>query len=241
MDSKIYQQMVVLEKEHWWFVARRSILDQVIRKLNLPQDSDIFEAGCGTGGNLEMLSPHGRVYAMELDDEARSFASKREVGYIQAGYLPHVIPFEEKRFDLIVILDVLEHLEKDLDSLKALYKRLKKDGWLLITVPAYPWLWTRQDDLLHHKRRYVLPHLYDLVHSAGYQVHFVSYFNSVLFPLIAGVRLLQRLTYKGGNDLTMPSKLINQLLTSLFSVERYVIGRLSIPFGVSLLLIAQRN
>ncbi|MGF1937282.1 MAG: class I SAM-dependent methyltransferase [Nostoc sp. ChiQUE02] len=241
MDFQMYQQMMEVEDKHWWFVARRSIIEEVIRKLNLPADAEIFEAGCGTGGNLAMLSRHGQVYAMELNEAARTFASDLQLGEIQPGFLPNDIPFADKKFDLIVLLDVLEHVEEDTASLQALSAKLKPSGWLLITVPAYPWLWSKHDDLLHHKRRYMLHNLRQIVGDTGYHVHFVSYFNFVLFPLIAGVRLVQGLFNKGGNEQSMPPKLVNQMLTFLFGIERYLIGRLFLPFGVSLLLLAQRN
>lgn len=241
MDSQMYQQMMEVEDKHWWFVARRAIIEQVIRKLNLPADAKIFEAGCGTGGNLAMLSRHGRVSAMELNETARTFASELQLGEIQPGLLPDDIPFPDKNFDLIVLLDVLEHVEEDTASLQALFAKLKPSGWLLITVPAYPWLWSQHDDLLHHKRRYLLHHLQQIVGNAGYNVHFVSYFNFVLFPLIAGVRLVQGLFNKGGNEQSMPPKLVNKILTLLFGLERHLIGSLSLPFGVSLLLLAQKK
>lgn len=241
MDSQMYEQMMAVEDKHWWFVARRSIVEQVISKLNLSADAEIFEAGCGTGGNLAMLSRHGRVSAMELNEIARTFASKLEIGEIQPGFLPDDIPFADKNFDLIVLLDVLEHVEEDSASLQALFAKLKPSGWLLITVPAYPWLWSKHDDLLHHKRRYILHNLQQIVANAGYHINFVSYFNFVLFPLIAGVRLVQGLFHQGGNEQSMPPKLVNQILTCLFGMERHFVGRLPLPFGVSLLLLAQRN
>ncbi|MCM0588930.1 MAG: class I SAM-dependent methyltransferase [Gloeotrichia echinulata DVL01] len=241
MESQMYQEMMEVEDKHWWFVARRSIIEQVIRKLNLPADAEIFEAGCGTGGNLAMLSHHGRVYGMELDETARTFASDLKIGEIEPGFLPDNIPFPDKNFDLILLLDVLEHLEQDTASLEALSAKLKPSGWLLITVPAYPWLWSRHDDLLHHKRRYLLNNLRQIVGNAGYNINFASYFNFVLFPLIAMVLLLQKVFNKGGKEQNIPPKLINQILTFLFGSERYLIGRLSLPFGVSLLLLAQRN
>ena len=241
MESQMYQEMMEVEDQHWWFVARRSIIEQVIRNLNLPADAEIFEAGCGTGGNLAMLSHHGRVYGMELNETARNFASDLQIGEIQPGFLPDNIPFPDQNFDLIVLLDVLEHLEEDTASLQALSRKLKPSGWLLITVPAYPWLWSKHDELLHHKRRYLLNNLRQIVGNAGYNVDFASHFNFVLFPLIAVVILVQRLFNKGGNEQNIPARLINQILTFLFGIERHLIGRLSIPFGVSLLLLAQRN
>jgi hypothetical protein len=112
---------------------------------------------------------------------------------------------------------------------------------LLITVPAYPWLFSKHDELLHHQRRYLLNNLRQIVGSADYNINFASYFNSVLFPVIAVALLLQKLFNKGGNEQNIPPKLINQILTFLFGIERYLIGRLSIPFGVSILLLAQKN
>ena len=241
MDPQIYQTMMALEETHWWFVARRSILEQVIGKLSLPKSAEIFEVGCGTGGNLAMLADHGRVYAMELDETARIFASNLKLGEVRAGCLPDALPFPERQFDLIVLLDVLEHVEEDTASLQALAAKLKPSGWLLITVPAYAWLWSKQDVMLHHKRRYLLRNLHQIVSYAGYKVHFVSYFNFVLFPLIAVIRLVQGLFGKGGNELTMPPKLINKMLILLFSAERHLLERLSLPFGVSIMLLAQKN
>ena len=242
MDPQIYQKMMALEETHWWFVARRTILDQVINKLTLPESAEIFEAGCGTGGNLGMLAHHGQVCAMELDETARLFACNLKLAEIQSGCLPNDIPFPDRKFDLIVLLDVLEHVEEDSASLQALATKLKPSGWLLVTVPAYAWLWSKQDELLHHKRRYLLRNLHQLVSSVGYNVHFASYFNSVLFPLIAAIRLVQGLFDKGGNELTMPPNLINKILIFLFAAEGHFIGRfLSLPFGVSILILAQRS
>ncbi len=241
MDAQVYQQMIELEDTHWWFVARRSIIEQLIRRLDLPKEAEIFEVGCGTGGNLAMLNRHGKVYGMELNQTARTFASNLQLGEIQPGCLPNDIPFVDRQFDLIVLLDVLEHVDEDTASLQALFPKLKPDGYLLITVPAFAWLWSKQDEILHHKRRYVLRDLAQVVCAAGYHVEFVSYFNFVLFPLIAGIRLLQGLLNQGGNEVTMTPKPINQMLTFLFALERHVIGRLSLPFGVSLMLLAHGN
>ncbi|MEQ9672700.1 class I SAM-dependent methyltransferase [Coleofasciculus sp. G2-EDA-02] len=241
MDAQMYQQMMELQDKHWWFVARRLIIEQVIQTLKLPESAEIFEVGCGTGGNLEMLARYGEVYGMELDETARLFASDLKLGEIQPGCLPDDIPFPDKTFDLIVLLDVLEHLEDDTGSLQALSKKLKPSGWLLITVPAYPWLWTRQDELLHHKRRYLRRNLQQVVRCAGYCLHFSSYFNFFLFPLITGGRLLLTLFNKNEDELVMPPTLMNKLLINVFAFERHLIRRLFLPFGVSIMLLAQRN
>ena len=146
--------MVRLEECHWWWLSRRAIVESIIRKLALPAGIDILEAGCGTGGNLAMLSQFGNVYGMELDDVARDYAVQRKIGTVEPGKLPDPIPFPGRTFDLIVLMDVLEHLEDDSGCLKALRKRLKPGGSIVISVPALKMLWSPHDDSHHHFRRY---------------------------------------------------------------------------------------
>ncbi|MGQ9837647.1 MAG: class I SAM-dependent methyltransferase [Cyanobacteriota bacterium] len=239
MDPKAYEQMANLEDQHWWFVGRRRILSRVIETLPLPSPAHILEAGCGSGGNLKMLSQFGKVWGMEKSEFARSFAQARHIGIIEEGELPDRIPFEAQQFDLIALLDVLEHLEQDRESLKALASRLTSTGYLLVTVPAYPWLWSSHDELNHHKRRYTCSQLLATLEHSGLEVHTHCYFNSFLFPLIAGVRLTQRiLRLQESQDLKMPSVWLNQLLTHIFAAEAYLVPKFSLPFGVSLLAVA---
>ncbi len=240
MDPKAYDQMAQLEDVHWWFVARRQILSRVLQTLLLPPQAQILEAGCGSGGNLAMLAAFGTVWGMELSESARQRAQARNIGVIQAGHLPDRIPFEGQRFHLIAVLDVLEHLDHDQAALRALADRLEPEGSFLITVPAYPWLWSRHDDLNHHKRRYTRPQLLQVLDQAGLKVEQISFFNTLLFPLIAGIRLAQRaLRQAEKDDLTLPAPLVNRILTGIFSLERFWITRLPMPFGVSLMVVAR--
>lgn len=255
MDARIYAEMAALEQRHWWFAARRKILDKMISALPLPADAHILEAGCGTGGNLAMLARHGRVYGMETNAQALELAAAKVTAVsaqpnqtldadcqpsvqIAAGRLPAPIPFDGQAFDLIVLLDVMEHLDDDTAALRALRSRLKPGGWLLITVPAYPFLWSHHDELHHHKRRYVARSLRAVIDAAGCRVQYLSYFNTWLFPLIAAVRLM-RVGGRHGGDLTMPNKFANALLTQIFASERLLLGRVALPFGVSLLALAR--
>ena len=244
MDKEFYLQYAAVEDRHWWFVGRRQIVEQVIRQLNLPKNAQILEAGCGTGGNLTMLARYGQISAMELDETACQLANERRVTTVKLGSLPDEIPFTSQ-YDLIVILDVLEHLDDDLAALQALSNRLNPKGWLLITVPAYQFLWSYHDEVNHHKRRYTLKNLKRVVRQAGYTIRYGSYFNTWLFPLVAGVRLLKNLLKMdhhtaGSSDLVLPGKITNKFLTFLFASERYLINRVSLPFGVSVVLLAQK-
>jgi SAM-dependent methyltransferase len=247
MEKDFYLQYASVEDKHWWFIARRQILQQVIRKLNLPKNAQILEAGCGTGGNLQMLSRYGEVSAMELDEIACQLANQRQVTHVKRGSLPDNIPFASD-YDLVLILDVIEHLDNDLSALEALYYKLKPGGYLLVTVPAYMFLWSEHDEINHHKRRYQLKALKQVVKKAGYEISYGSYFNTFLFPLVATVRFLTKLLPKQekknqnqiSSDLVVPSRLVNQILKFIFASERYFISKFPFPFGVSVLLLARK-
>jgi SAM-dependent methyltransferase len=241
MEREIYTRMAEVEDRHWWFVSRRAIVESLLNRLALPAKAAILEAGCGTGGNLAMLARHGRVFAMELDDEARGVALKRTEANVEAGRLPDLIPFGSLQFDLVVMTDVLEHLDDDVAALRALRQRMRPGGALLVTVPAAPWLWSQHDVSHHHRRRYSIAQLRTLVSKAGYSVCYLSYYNCLLFPAIAGVRLARRLIRLRGynHDLSMPPAMLNSMLIRLFSSERHLLARASLPLGVSLVLVAR--
>jgi len=241
MDPQVYPRMAANEDAHWWFVARRRILTDVIAQRVAPaKGCRILEAGCGTGGNLAMLRAFGDLSAFELDDGARRLATEKSGVEVRDGRLPDRIPFDSESFDLVATLDVLEHVDDDVGSLAALGEMLRRGGRVLLTVPAYSFLWSRHDDLHHHRRRYNRRRLVEVIRAAGLEPVYVSYFNTLLFPLVAGVRLLGRLRGGGGNDDALPSASLNRLLASVFGFERHVVPRQTLPFGVSLLAIAGR-
>jgi SAM-dependent methyltransferase len=245
MDPSLYPRMAEVEDAHWWFVSRRAIVDRIIERLGLPPDAAILEPGCGTGGNFPMLARRGRLFAIDADESAIGFAEARGLARVARGFLPAAIPFGDQRFDLIVMTDVLEHLEDQTGTLRALRARLYPGGWLLMTVPATPWLWSDHDVTHHHRRRYRASELHSLVRACGFEVNYLSYYNFLLFPIIAGARMLQRLSgrdrdgAKRRHDLAMPPAVLNAVLQRIFSSERYVVGTARIPFGVSLIVLAR--
>jgi SAM-dependent methyltransferase len=241
MERKVYEQMARLDGQHWWFTARRRILDGVIERIVRPaRGARILELGAGTGHNLAMLSRFGEVEASELDPVARGIASERLGRPVVEAALPDLSMFPADSYDMIALLDVLEHVPDDKGSLKAIYGRLKPGAALLLTVPINPWMWSAHDVAHHHHRRYRKREIRKLAADAGFVIDLLSPFNSLLFPPIAVVRLVGKLTGKDDSDDAMPSAPVNTILDTLFGLERGIIGRVPMPFGVSLVAVLRR-
>lgn len=240
MEAAAYGGMAAAEGRHWWFAARRRIIARMLRRLDLPADARILEIGCGSGGNLEMLRAFGHLEAIEFDDAARAVARERSDIAIGRGALPDGLPEFAAPFDLVVMLDVLEHVERDEQSLGRLIGLLKPGGHLMLTVPAFRFLWSAHDTFHHHYRRYRRGPLRRMLEQAGFDLDYAGYFNTFLFPLVAGARLLDRVM--GGGDpqagLKVPAAPLNAVLREIFALERLIVPVLPLPFGVSLLIIA---
>lgn len=232
--------MATVQQTHWWFAARRDILSAVIDGLELPPGRpSVLEIGCGPGGNLAMLARHGELSAMEYAPDARAAAANLGLCPVEAGGLPEPVPFADGSFDLICLLDVLEHVEQDDVALIRIARLLKPGGRILITVPAYQWLWSDHDVDHEHHRRYTAARLRRRAEQAGLLVHRAGYFNTVLFPLIALARLLGKLTgRKGGHaDTALPAPWLNRTLRALFGAERALVARKGLPFGTSVIAV----
>lgn len=242
MENELFEEMYRVETQHWWFVARRKIIESVIQKTGLAKGSHIMDAGCGNGDNLTLLSKYGDVVAMERDENALHKAQSREIGKVLKGELPDDIPEGIcKDNDLIVLLDVLEHIDDDTGSLVSLRNCVKENGKLIITVPAYQFLWTHHDELHHHKRRYTVKRIKKVIENSGWQVDYISYFNSLLFPLALVDRIKQKLFLsEESSNLKMPLKFVNSFFEKIFGLESYLIGRFVFPFGLSIIVVAKK-
>jgi SAM-dependent methyltransferase len=239
MERIVYDRMAELDSRHWWYRARREILARVIAaKVKPPAGARILEIGCGTGHNLDMLARFGTVDAAEMDDAAREVATARLGRPAKMATLPALEGVERGAYDLVALLDVLEHVDDDRGSLLSIAERLKPGGRILITVPAHPWMWSAHDVVNHHKRRYTKKGFRETVEGAGLKVELLSYFNSLLFPLAAAARLVGRVTGKEDSDDKLPPAPVNKAFEFLFALERYAVGRVPFPPGVSLVAVA---
>jgi SAM-dependent methyltransferase len=238
MEPEFYEEIYAAEDHYWWFVARRSILKKILDQCYQRQESGrVLEVGCGSGGNLSLLEAYGRLSAMELDDGARTLAASRNICPVRPGRLPDEIPYDYS-FDLICMLDVLEHIDDDLAALRTVVKQLNGNGTLLLTVPAYRFLWGPHDVVNHHKRRYTIKGLTKVSAEAGLKVRYVSYFNTFLFPVIAASRILDNIRQRDSSGLKLPPEPVNRFLTVVFAGERLFLPKLSFPFGISIVLVA---
>lgn len=238
MERAVFDRMAEQDQVHWWYVARRKILaDLIEREVPLPADSRLLEIGCGTGHNLEMLGRFGRLDAIELDPAARALASRRLGHAVGDAALPELPGVPDRTYHLVALLDVLEHVDGDEAALRSMSGKLAPGGRILITVPAYQWMWSAHDEAHHHKRRYSKAQLRSVAEAAGLKVNRIGYFNSLLFPLAAAVRIAGKAMGKKESDDKVPPAALNRLFQSVFGLERHLVGRVPLPAGVSLFAI----
>jgi SAM-dependent methyltransferase len=242
MDRIVYDRMAAHDTSHWWYRARRDILtDYLAREGGLPKDARILEIGCGTGHNLPMLAQFGSVDAIEIDPAARAIASQRLGKPVGDAPLPALTGVPRGAYDLIAVLDVVEHVEDDVAALASMADCLKPGGKILITVPAHQWMWSAHDVVNHHHRRYSKATLAAAIAKAGLADNGLRYFNSLLFPLAAASRIAGRITGKDDSDDSPPPKPVNALFERIFRLERHLVGRLPLPPGVSIVTLASKS
>ncbi len=238
MERAVFDRMAEHDRHHWWYTARRRILhDLIARDIRLPNRPRILEVGCGTGHNFDMLRGFGQLDALEIDDPARALASLRLGRPVGTSALPELTGLADRRYDLVALLDVLEHVEDDEGALRGIRRVMAADGRVLLTVPANPWMWSAHDTVHHHHRRYTAAALRDVAARAGFRVERLSHFNTLLFPLAAAMRIAGKIAGKTSSDDNMPSAPVNGLFAAMFGLERHLVGRVNLPFGVSLVAV----
>lgn len=240
MDRIVYDRMAAHDSTHWWYRARRDILsDYLSRYGGLPKDARILEIGCGTGHNLPMLARFGRVDAIEIDPAARAIASERLGKPVGDAPLPALPGVDRGAYDLVAVLDVVEHIEDDVAALAAMKSLLRPGGKILVAVPAHQWMWSAHDVVNHHHRRYSKATLVRAIEAAGLAPRKLTYFNSLLFPLAAAARIAGRLTGRDDSDDSPPAKPLNTMFEAIFRLERHAVGRVPLTPGVSIVTLAE--
>jgi SAM-dependent methyltransferase len=239
VQEHVYQQLYDLEDEHWWFRGRRAVLWAMLRRAGLPERAGgarVLDAGCGTGRNLAEFGRLGTARGVDPSPQAIAFCRRRGLGEVEEAGV-EALPFGDGAFDLILATDVLEHVERD-DVAAGELRRVAAPGALLVvTVPAYRWLWSQHDDSHHHLRRYTAAVLRQRLSAAGWRPVLLTYFNSLLLPPIALVRLLarRRPSRDGRTDYQLTGGVLNRVLELPMRLEAALIARgLRFPAGVSI-------
>lgn len=242
MNKVEYDRMAELEDTYWWHVGRKSIIWFQLKRLGLPPDASILNIGCGTGGMIPIIQQYGSVENVDVSDEAADYVRQRGLGEVHRVDGVH-LPFGDGHFDVVVATDVLEHIEDDAAALREWKRVLKRGGQLILTVPAYQWLWSVHDERLHHFRRYTASEVHRKLNAAGYVVKKRTYMIVLSFPLVVGFRIVSGLSSRGagstGSSYVRLPRPVNRLFTDFLRLEARAIGFINFPFGTSVLAVAQ--
>ena len=243
MQSHHYPILFQVEESHWWYVGRRRVIQSLVERICATLNNtnpSILDVGCGTGANLKMLASYGNAEGVDISPQAVEFCRQRGLDSVKLGAAEN-LPYEHDSFDLVTALDVIEHLDDDVAGLREMRRVLRRDGRILLFVPAFMFLWGVQDDVSNHRRRYTLPSLLKAVEAAGFSVEWSSYANISFFLPVLVVRSVMRwLGLRADTEYGINLSLMNGPFSHLFAAERFILKRGKIPFGVSAICIARR-
>lgn len=248
MRSLAYEQFRTLEQDHWWFRGRRAVYLELLREaLGDRRPRRVLDVGAGLGGFLPELGELGQALCFtELDPEAARLAVGRGgAGGVRAR--AEALPFQDESLDLVTLFDVLEHADEDGPALDEVARILRPGGTLLLSVPAHPWLFSRNDEVAGHRRRYSRRGLVELVHGSELRLVRCTFANTLLFPAIASAVL----ALKAVEPLVPSSehtnlswrlpRVLDELCYQAFRAELHLSRRIDLPVGHSLVAIARRE
>ena len=244
MKKEELEQMNKMEEAYWWHEGRRLVLSKMLQKYYSESSNPllILDFGCGTGGNFEFLSKFGKVYGVDSSKDAIAYCKSKDqsVKFISG----QDIPFQRDSVDLITTFDVLEHIDDDCATIREYHRILKAKKNVIVTVPAYKFLWSDHDEILGHCRRYTLKELRDKFEKNGFKTVRSSYFVTSFFPLILIYRMYRiafsKYLDKKTSYVELP-KSLNNFFTLIMRMEASLLGRINFPFGCSIVAIFEKE
>ncbi|MBI2108830.1 MAG: class I SAM-dependent methyltransferase [Parcubacteria group bacterium] len=246
MEHKEYKLLKDRERFFWWNVGRRRILKDALRRHARLKTGNILDVGCGPGGNILFLREFGEVVGVDSNDEALRYAEAEGYKKIVRGSATE-LPFPNNCFDGASALDVIEHIDDDVRALHEIFRILKPGGFFLLTVPAYKWMWSEHDIALHHKRRYAKKELLEKIMMAGFIIKESSHFVFLSIPFRAlkffagkAFRFSRKNNQPKTDDIILPT-FLNSLLIFWLTMERILMKIIPIPWGSSILVVAQKS
>ncbi len=244
MEDIMYDYFYRIENKHWWFQSRREIILRLINKYySKKADCKVLDIGCGTGSMLNYLFSYGEVQGIDCSKKAIDYSKKKSPNAkVSIGSLPYDLPRE--KFDLILSLEVLEHVDKDDEALKSINNILKPEGTFILTVPANQFLFSAHDRINLHKRRYSLKELKLKLEKAGFEIKKISYYNTFLFIPATLVILFKKIfdSKKPKSHFEkIPHFFLNGILKTIFSMEKHLLPSVNFPCGVSLIAVVSKR
>ncbi|MCX7880561.1 MAG: class I SAM-dependent methyltransferase [Ignavibacteria bacterium] len=242
MQEEVYRINYEIEDSYWWFVARNKIiLELTLLLTDLKSGETVLDVGCGTGGFSAMISKKFNVICLDNSSLALDFCARRGLKNLYLGTLENFNP-PEKDVRAVFLLDVIEHIEDDQSVLNKAYNLLCSGGWIVVTVPAYQWLWSRHDEIHMHKRRYTKLQLKKLLEGEKFQIRFISYFNFFLFfPAVVKRLLVKRKNSEIVEPIEPVGEGLNEIFKKIFLFEKKLLPKLKFPFGLSIVGIAKKE
>lgn len=237
------ERMYRVEDTYWWFIGRRRLVRSlIVHLLPSPVKRYILDAGCGTGGTLDVIRDLGDIWGADLSADALDFC--RERGFVCLKQCPaEQLDFEDSHFDAVISCDVLEHIDDDSQALREMMRVLRPGGYGVITVPAHKWLWSDHDKALDHRRRYSAPELRDKLRRAGFEIVRFSYAVSLMFPALIAFRIARRLKphVKPQTEFLKLPKILSEMLIGMLKLEELMICHgLPLPPGASLVAVVRK-
>jgi SAM-dependent methyltransferase len=235
MDEAAYAQHYEQEETHWWFRGRRRVIWALLGRAGLPDRPRLLDAGCGTGRNLVEFGVLGPARGIDPSEQAVAFCRKRGLDQVSRARIEE-LPFDAASFDLLLACDVIEHVPDDARALAELRRVAAPGARLLLTVPAYGWLWSSHDVYMHHHRRYTLRDLRARTRAAGWKPVVDTYFMTMVLPAVAAIRLTGKALHRGPeSDIRPTHPALNRVLETAVGDEASAIARgARLPAGVSI-------
>ncbi len=240
MDSEELERMAGFEEWYWWHRARRTIVRRILKRYAPPR-ARILDVGCGTGATTASLSAFGNVSGIDMGPAALRHARARGLSVARGS--AEQLPVRTAALDVLVSLDVIEHLDDDRRALREMLRVLRPGGILLATVPAYAFLWSGHDEAIGHRRRYLRPQLRERVAEAGFEIALCSYIMGSILPIAIVVRLAERLWGRRGparSDYPALPRALNAMLARITGLGGQLAPIVSLPFGLSSMVVARR-
>lgn len=236
MDESNFELYDVLPKQLWWIKTRNDLIEKLLKKYPTKEKLKILDLGCGTGFNFEAISTFGECYGLDISKSALKQAKKLGYKQLICGNALNT-KLKENSFDVVLCMDIIEHLEEDLKLMKEVKRILKPEGICLFTVPAYKFLWSKDDELAQHVRRYTLTKIKRKIKKAGFKIKLLSYRYFFIFLPTFLLFQFQKFKKNSKNSLDYSPKkgFVNNTLQKIMNFENKLISKkVSFPCGAGI-------